>query len=75
MVRTPLNVRNKDYRHSELIRALTPSSALGIALSEAAALRSDVELDLRKWPGLNPTYVSAAAIGPKKWLMDTGNPC
>ena len=72
MVRTPLNVRDKDYRHSEIIRALTPSSALGIALTEAAALRSEVELDLKTWPGLYTTYASAAALGPRKWLMDTG---
>ena len=78
MIRTPLNVHDLNHKHSPYIRSLTPEKATEIAITAALKLESQVnqscgEERIAKEP-LSPIYPVAAALGPKRWLMDTGTP-
>ena len=76
MVRTPEAVRDPTYRHSPYIRALIPDTAIDIARVAALSLESEVAATNAKYESgkLRYEYAAAAALGPKRWLMDTGTP-
>ena len=78
MIRTPLNVHDLNHKHSPYIRSLTPENATEIAITAALKLQSQVNQAcggerMVKEP-LSHIYPVAAALGPKRWLMDTGTP-
>ena len=77
MIRTPVNVHDLNHEHSPYIRALSPKSADEIAQSEAWTLQSQVAKHSPVVEVVKPEPVSypvAAALGPRRWLMDTGTP-
>ena len=78
MIRTPLNVHDLNHKHSPYIRALSPENATEIAIAEAHKLQSQVlkacDAECKVKVPLSPIYPVAAALGPKRWLMDTGTP-
>ena len=75
MVRTPLNVRAKNHMHSPYIRALSSKAAEDIARVDALALEGEVATFNEKTDDrVHIHYAAAAALGPRRWLMDTGTP-
>ena len=78
MIRTPMNVHDLNHKHSPYIRALSPENATEIAITEALKLQSQVlkscDAECNVKVPTSPVYPVAAALGPKQWLMDTGNP-
>ena len=78
MIRTPMNVHDLNHKHSPYIRALSPENATEIAIAEAHKLQSQVlkscDAECYEKVPMSPIYPVAAALGPKRWLMDTGTP-
>ena len=77
MIRTPVNVHVLNHEHSPYIRALSPKSADEIAQSMAWTLQVQVAKDDNAEQDVLPEPVSypvAAALGPRRWLIDTGTP-
>ena len=75
MVRTPKTYLDENYQHSPQIRALSPEAAIDIARREAIDLEDEVNPTIPQSTSSDPIYYPvAAAVGPRRWLMDTGTP-
>ena len=77
MIRTPVNVHDLNHEHSPDIRALSPKTADEFAQSDAWKLQSQVAKNGPVVEEVKPepiNYPVAAALGPRRWLMDTGTP-